>query len=232
MSINGNIMKYGAIAIIIGGIIATSIFVLAFQLVNDGGENGNNEPPINGGIGARIATRMAAAEENITHVWMSNSTFIEHNISDHYGIRIDGICVGSINETLKMTLIHHPEAEFADIDQENLNDVMSQFRGAITVLNDTTSIITDIMQIWPPTFFCDIAYEDGTSLSLMFSKEYGVLSVLNGTWELSPHEWYGSDVIIFNYSHDDLVFLPIADIQLILTAIQSVENLIYETFPT
>ncbi|MFX0084637.1 MAG: hypothetical protein ACFFAU_03105 [Candidatus Hodarchaeota archaeon] len=232
MSINGSIMKYGIIAIIIGGIIATSAFIIAFQLVNDGGGNGNNEPPIIGGIGARIATRMAEAEENIVYIWMSNNTFVNNNLTEHYGKYIDGVNVGLINETPNMALIHEPEAELANINQEDLNNVMSNFRGAITVLNETSDIIMNTTQIWPPTFLCDIAYEDGTSLSIWFSKEHNVISILNGTWQLSPFDLHGITALIFDYSLDDLVFLPVSDIQLILTAIQSVENLIYETFPT
>lgn len=240
MAINGNILKYGIIAVVIGGIIATSAFIVAYNLLNsedpnhengNGNNNGNGETP-QGGIGAQIAARMAASEDNISYVWCYNNTWVNLNLSTHYGpLFIDGVRVGLVNNTPRMALIHEPVAELADINQQDLNDVMVNFRGAIEVLNDTSQSLTDIMDIWPPSFICDIAYEDGTSLSLVFSKEHSVLSVLNGTWELSQHTHFGINTVNVAYNYDDLVFLPISEVQLFLTAIQSFEELIYETFP-
>jgi hypothetical protein len=240
MAMNGNIIKYGIIAIVIGGIIATSAFIFAYNILNaqdanhengNGDGNGDGETPV-GGIGAQIASRMAASEENISYVWCYNNTWVNFNLSTHYDpLYIDGIRVGLVNDTPKMALIHEPKAKVADISQEDLNDVMAHFRDAIKVLNDTSQTINDIMDIWPPSFICDIAYDDGTSLSLMFSREYSVLSVLNGTWELSTHTHFGINTVNVGYNYDDLVFLPMSDVQLFLTAMQSFEELIYETFP-
>ena len=107
---------------------------------------------------------------------------------------------------------------------------MADFRGALEVLNDTNPSL-NMTAIWPPSFICDIAYEDETSLSLVFSKEHNVLSVVNGTWELSQHTHHGIHTVNVAYNYDDLVFLPITDIQLIISAIQSFEQFIYDTFP-
>ena len=238
MAINGNILKYGLFAIVIGGIIATSVFIVAYNLLNNqdtnnngnGNGNGNGEPP-QGGIGAQIAARMAASEENISYVWCYNNTWVNLNLSTHYDpLYIDGVRVGLVEDTPRMALIHEPTAELADIDQQDLNDVMANFRGAVEVLNDTSSNFT-MTDIWPPSFICDIAYEDETSLSLVFSKEHNVLSVVNGTWELSQDTHHGIHTVNVAYNYDDLVFLPISDVQLILTAIESFEQLIYNTFP-
>ncbi|MFX0206848.1 MAG: hypothetical protein ACFFDT_12750 [Candidatus Hodarchaeota archaeon] len=241
MALNGNIIKYGIIAIVIGGIIATSAFFVAYNLLNsennnpengdgNGDGNGNGEPP-QGGIGAQIAARMAASEENISYVWCYNNTWVNFNLSEHYSpLYIDGIRIGLVNDAPKMALIHEPAAELADIDQQDLNDVMANFRGALEVLNETSPTLT-MTDIWPPSFICDIAYEDGTSLSLVFSKEHNVISVVNGTWVLSQYPHHGINGVNVAYNYDDLVFLPISDVQLILTAIQSFEQLIFETFP-
>ena len=234
MAIDGNILKYGLFAIVIGGIIATSAFIVAYNLLNtgdtNGNGNGNGEPP-QGGIGAQIAARMAASEENISYVWCYNNTWVNLNLSSHYEpLYIDGVRVGLVEDTPKMALIHEPAAELADIDQQDLNDVMADFRGALEVLNDTNPSL-NMTDIWPPSFICDIAYEDETSLSLVFSKEHNVLSVVNGTWELSQHTHHGIHTVNVAYNYDDLVFLPITDVQLIISAIQSFEQFIYDTFP-
>ncbi|MFW9904748.1 MAG: hypothetical protein ACFFFH_10480 [Candidatus Thorarchaeota archaeon] len=238
MAINGNIIKYGIIAIVIGGIIASGAFIVAYNLLNsedkdheNGNGNKNGEIPT-GGIGAKIAARMAASNDNISYVWCYNNTWVNINLSDYYDpLYIDGIRVGLVNDTPRMALIHEPSAELADINQEDLNNVMGNFQNAIKILNDTSQSFTGIMDIWPPSFICDIAYEGGNSLSLIFSQKYSVLSVLNGTWELSQHKHFGINTVMVAYNFDDLVFLPISDVDLFLTAINSFEQLIYETFP-
>lgn len=231
MAINGNTMKYGAIALVIGGILSASIFVVALNLVNNQTNPGDNNPTPSEGIGARIAARMANAEDSISYVWMYNNSFVNVNLSAHYVPHIDGVRIGLVNNEQKMALIHEPLAEIADISQVDLDTVMSKFRKAVEVLNDTSQTITDIMDIWPPSFICDIAYEDNTSLSLIFSKEKGVLSIVNGTWELSSAIHHGINSVIIQYSFDNLVFLPISNIQLMIEAIQGLENFIYDTFP-
>ncbi|MHA1967187.1 MAG: hypothetical protein ACW964_05240 [Candidatus Hodarchaeales archaeon] len=235
MSMNGNIMRYGAIAIVIGAVIAASVFTFAFIALNDDDSNGNNNQnggKIVGGIGARIAARMAEFEQNITYIWCANNTWTNVNLSSYYGMLIDGFRVGLVNDTPQMALIHEPEAEFADISQQDLNNAFTGFRSAIEVLNVTSSIITDIDHIWPPTFMCDIAYEDGTALSIIFSKEHNVISVLNGTWELSSWTHFGIKDVIVNRSYHDDVYLTLTDSRFILSAIQNFENMVLEAFPT
>jgi hypothetical protein len=236
MTFNLKSKKFGAFALITGGIMIVILVIFALNVFFPATlpEDNNQPPPPSSekGIGYRIASRMAAAEENVSYVWCYNNTWVNLNLSNHYYPEfIDGVRIGLMNDTSKMALIHEPNAEIRDIDRQDLNTVMVNFRGAITVLNDTNQSLTDIMQIWPPTFICDVAYEDGTSLSLMFSKEHQVLSVLNGTWTLSQWHHYGINSLIFNYSDDDLVFLPLSDMQLFLQAIESFESLIYATFP-
>lgn len=233
MALNGKIMKYGVVVIIAGGMISLSILAIMMNLNPPSDTPDNGEPPSSGqSIGFRIASRMASAEENISYVWCYNNSWVNLNLSEHYRRFIDGVRIGLVNDTPKIALINEPQANISEISQQDVNTVMGKFRGAISDVNDTSQSYTDIMQIWPPSFICDIAYEDGSSLSLMFSKDHQVLSVLNGTWELSQWKHHGINVISFNYSYDDLVFLPISDLYQMLEAIQSFENLIYATFPS
>ena len=233
MPFNEKIIRYGVILIIIGGMIALSILAIMMNLnpPNDTPDNGDPSPS-GQKIGLKIASRMEEVEENISYVWCYNNTWVNLNLSEHFGRFIDGVRIGVVNDTPQIALINEPQAEVSEISQEDVNSVMGKFRGAISVINDTSQSYSDIMQIWPPSFICDIAYEDGSSLSLMFSKEHQVLSVLNGTWELSQWEHHGINLLLFNYSYDDLVFLPISNVDQMIEAIQSFENLIYGTFPS
>ena len=233
MAFNEKNIKYGVVLIIVGGMIALSILAIMMNLSPPSDTSNNGDPSPSGQkIGFKIASRMEEIEENISYVWCYNNTWVNLNLSEHFGRFIDGVRIGLINDTPKLALINEPQAEVSEINQQDVNSVMGKFRGAISVINDTSQSYSDIMQIWPPSFICDIAYEDGSSLSLMFSKEHQVLSVLNGTWELSQWEHHGINVLIFNYSYDDLVFLPISNMDIMLEAIQSFENLIYGTFPS
>ncbi len=235
MAFNLKSKQFGSLVLIFGGIFSVILVIFALNVLFPPTlPEDNNQPPSTPsekGIGYLIASRMAAAEENVSYVWCYNNTWVNLDLSEHYGKYIDGVRIGLVNDSSKMALIHEPSAETKDIDRQDLNTVMANFRGAITVLNDTSESLTDIMQIWPPTFICDIAYENGSSLSLMFSEEHQVLSVLNGTWTLSQWQHHGINALIFNYSYDDLVFLPLSDMQLFLQALESFETLIYETFP-
>jgi hypothetical protein len=234
MSMNGNILRYGAIAIIIGAVIAASVFTFAFIALNNDDSNGNNNQnggTIIGGIGARIAARMAESEKNISYLWCCNNTWTNINLSFFYGMPIDGFRVGLVNDTPQMALIHEPEAEFADISQQDLNDGLSGFRSAIEILNETSSVITDIDHIWPPTFMCDFAYEDGSALSIIFSKEHNVISVYNGTWEFSSWSHFGIKDVIVNRNYHDDVYLTLTDNSLILVAIKNFENMVLAAFP-
>ena len=228
MSHESFMKKYSLLAITIGVILAVSVLIVGFNLLNtpntDESQNG-------GGIGAKIALRMEETHENISSVWIYNNTFANLDLSNLYGKFIDGIAIGSIDSVLKMVLIHEPTADIADISQQDLNSVMANFRSAISEVDDPSETYNNIDQIFPPSFICDIGYEDHTSLSLVFSSEFKVLGILNGTWQASGHSHHGIDLAIMDYNLGDAVFLEFTDMQKMIAAIQSFEAFILQTFP-
>ncbi|NHJ02963.1 MAG: hypothetical protein EAX86_12575 [Candidatus Heimdallarchaeota archaeon] len=228
MSLNGNIKRIGAIGLLLGGVMAFSVFLIIYNLELP---SNPNVPPQENLIGERIAARMAEAEENISHVWCYNNSFVNGNLSEYYEMYIDGLSIGkSLNDSLIMALIHEPLAESTEVSQSSLNSVMASFRSAVTNVAGYSSV-SDLMEIWPPNFMIDIAYEDGTSLSLIFSKTHQVLSIHNGTWEFSPHYRYGIQLLDFTRESIGEVFLEITDTQYMLAAIQAFETWIHEIFP-
>jgi hypothetical protein len=189
--------KYSLLAISFGVILAVSVLFVGLNLLN---APADDLPPTGEGVGSQIALRMEAAEENTTSVWIYNNTFANVNLSSLYGEFIDGVAVGAVGSVLKMALIHEPTAEIADVSQQDLNSVMASFRGAISEVDDPSETYTSIDQILPISFICDIAYEDNTSLSLVFSSEFKVLGVINGTWEGSGHSHHGIELALMSYN--------------------------------
>ena len=228
MSFNGNLQKYGAIAIILGSVLAIVTFSVLLNVTQD---NPPEPPPPVGGVGSKIAERMEAMEENISYIWCYNNTFTNINISNHFQMYIDGVRIGLVDNNPMIALIHEPEAEINPIDQQDLNSVMADFRDSIAVHNDTSTTIDNLIEIWPPTFMIDIAYEDSTSISVIYSQEYNLLSVVNGTWTLSAYTHHGINTVETSYAYDSAVFFELEDPALVQTALQSFANLIYDAFP-
>jgi len=229
MSFNGNLQKYIAVAVILGSlfaIITFSVLLNATQLTPPG-----QNPPIAKGIGAKIAERMEANEDNISYIWCYNNSWVNLNLSEHYEQFIDGLRIGLVDQTPTAALIHEPTADIAEINQNMLNSVMADFRNSLSVLNDTSTIIDDLGDIMPLTFLIDIAYEDNTSISVIYSKEHNLVSVINGTWILSEYPHHGIHSVITDYDYNSSLFFPLEDSSLILTALENFANLIYATFP-
>ena len=214
-------------AVISGGILAISILFITLNLDN----TPNGDPGLNEGIGSQIAARMESIEENVSYVWIYNNTFANVNLSNHYNNFIDGVGIGYVDEVLKMALVHEPTADIANISQNDLNSVMAEFRLAISEVENVSEEITEIEQLLPTSFICDIAYEDGTSLSLVFSTEHEVLGVVNGTWTATTHTHHGLPTISLSHYVDDAAYLEFPDLGKMISAIESFEEFIYQTFP-
>ncbi|WP_455139497.1 hypothetical protein [Candidatus Hodarchaeum mangrovi] len=234
MSFNGNLKKYGAIAVISGGILSVIIFGIllnATDIIPGPGPGPDNPPSI--GVGLRLATRMQNSEDNISYIWCYNNSWVNINLTEHYQTKvdmIDGIRVGLVNDTPTIALIHEPMAEISTFNISDLNNVMGKFHEAISVLNDTTTAIKNLGDIWPPTFMIELAYENGSSLSIIYSKPYSLISVVNGTWTLSEFEHHGIRHVELEY-RDDYLFLPFTDHSRITSALNALGDFIYELFP-
>jgi hypothetical protein len=229
MSFNGNLQKYIAVAVIFGSILAIITFnvLLNATQVNPPGPN----PPGNQGLGMKIAARMETREENISYIWCYNNTWANLNLSEHYGEFIDGVLIDLVDQTPTAALIHEPTADFADINQLDVNSILADFRTSLSVLNDTSTLIDNLGDLLPLTFLIDIAYEDNTSISVIYSQEHNLVSVINGTWTLSEHLFHGINQVEMDYNYDSLLFFPLEDPSLVLTSLENFATLFYTTFP-
>ncbi|MFX1511474.1 MAG: hypothetical protein ACFFCQ_02705 [Promethearchaeota archaeon] len=232
-SINGNLKKNAVFAVFVG--LALAILLIAGTVTfyniafSPSKEPATPNLPINTKkIGERIATRMATSEPDIAFIWSSNNTWVNSNLSIDYSTYVDAISIGKAGESLQMALIHKPEARLADVNQQELNGVTENFRSAIAGLNKTSNQYTSIDDIFPLTLFMDIAYENGTSLSLVYAKEENVIGIVNGTWEESDGTMWGINILLFSYyyNNNDMIFLEVPDSKPFLDAMREFENFV------
>ncbi|MFW9856757.1 MAG: hypothetical protein ACFFFG_17030 [Candidatus Thorarchaeota archaeon] len=227
-----NVKKIGIYGLVIAfcGVIVLAIALNSLPLLLNPVDE-NQQPPDDNKIGFRIASRMSASEDEIAYVWCYNNTFTNLNLSTHFGKYIDGVRVGRLaNGSQEMALIHEPVADFALVEQTDLNQAFTKFRGVIAQINESSDQITDLMDIWPPTYLMDLAYDNGSSLSLVFSKQHQILGVLDGTWILSNYNHHGIPLLNLDYDLEDPIYLPISDVSAMVEAIESFELLIYSLF--
>ncbi|MFX0150410.1 MAG: hypothetical protein ACFFAJ_06495 [Candidatus Hodarchaeota archaeon] len=221
MALNTKGLIFGTIFSVLLAVVVLSMVAFIMNLDSE------DPPPPQNGIGYKIATRMEAAENNVEYVWSYNNTFTNLNLSTAYEKYIDGIRI-SKNQ---MALINEPSAEFASIEQSTLNNVMGNFYDAISSLTELSDSVETIMDIIPPTLIMDIAYEDNTSVALVFSKTAKVVGVINGTWTLTDYFHHGVQLLVLDYSLSDAVYLSLSDLEPMLTAISAFEDFIYDSFP-
>ncbi|MFX0173300.1 MAG: hypothetical protein ACFE9L_15510 [Candidatus Hodarchaeota archaeon] len=226
MPFNTKNFVIGTIFSILLAILVLSMVAFVMNLDSEDSLPDSLPPPQNG-IGYKIATSMEAAENNVEYVWSYNNTFTNLNLSTVYGEYIDGIRISKS----QMVLINEPLADFADIEQSTLNNVMGKFYDAISSLTEISDSVETIMDIIPPTLIMDIAYEDNTSISLVFSKTAKVVGVINGTWTLTDHFHHGVQLLVLDYILSDAVYLSLSNLEPMFTAISTFENFIYDSFP-
>jgi len=132
-------------------------------------------------------------------------------------------------------------SQSAEISSSTLDLIFNKVEIAIENLNETSDSIKDLGDIipWPPTFVWDIAFNDNTSISLIYSKDQNVLAAINGTWKASEFGLSGDEIIDFpqfEYEyHSQYVPLPFlildetAELQ-ILDAVNSYVDLVSGEF--
>jgi hypothetical protein len=245
---NGTLMKQN-LAAIIAGITLTLIIVGAIVIIPDLIANITKEPNENHNgdnftIGSRIASYIESRSSDILFTWSYNNSIVNVNFTDQIGAYVDGVLTygshvnGSVS---KVSLVGVFGSQSAEISSSTLDLIFNKVEIAIENLNETSDSIKDLGDIipWPPTFVWDIAFNDNTSISLIYSKDQNVLAAINGTWKASEFGLSGDEIIDFpqfEYEyHSQYVPLPFlildetAELQ-ILDAVNSYVDLVSGEF--
>ncbi len=242
---NGIVIALGTILVLI---LAGVLLIGWMALMNDQRTSTTNSltsgdesesPPVDQGnnenvktIGARIAAQMETARTKISFLWSYNNTWTNDNLTNIYGVYVDALLVGMSETSNQSTIavIHEPLAESGSIDLDKVTMILVSFEDLIDDLNETS--VVNFQDVFPPTFMVDMALDDNTSLSLVFSAEHKVLGVVNGTWKQSSFERWGVEFPVFTLDSAP-VFFTLTDSQVsrVLSIIQNFEALITATVP-
>ncbi|MFX0174256.1 MAG: hypothetical protein ACFE9L_20440 [Candidatus Hodarchaeota archaeon] len=207
---NRTLMKYNIVAII-AGIGLTLIIVGAIVIIPDfianipTEPNGNNNNNHNGNdytIGSRIASYIESRSSDIVFTWSYNNSIVNINFTDQIGAYVDGVLTyGShVNGSVaKASLVGIFGSLSEEISPSTLDSIFTEFEIAIEDLNETSDSIKDLGDLtpWSPTFIWDIAFNDNTSISLIYSKDQHVIAAINGTWTASEYGLSGDEIIEF-----------------------------------
>lgn len=241
MKINGDVKKNSLIASVAGLFLALTV-VGAVLLVPNLDLFDSSEIPGPGpepAMGARIAQYIDARSSDVSFAWCFNNTIVNVNLTDLFGVFVNGILISTPPSgvgTANVTAHIISGVNFGETTSSELNYVVDAFETALNDLDTASETVSDWMDIWPPTFLWDIAYSDGTSLSLVYSQEQRVIAAVNGTWSTSDFEVEPGIIVPFpdvkyNWtSYDNRAYLVLDDASeaLVLSAIQLYIDLVAE----
>ncbi|MHA2232988.1 MAG: hypothetical protein ACXAB4_10890 [Candidatus Hodarchaeales archaeon] len=241
MKINGDIKKNSLIASVLGLFLALTVVGSVLLLPNldlfDSSEMPGPGPEP--AMGARIAQYIDARSSDVSFAWCYNNTVVNVNLTALLGAFTNGILissppsgVGTANVTAHISF----GVTFGTTTSSKLDIVVNAFETALSELETISETVSDWMDIWPPTFMWDIAYSDGTSLSLVYSQEQHVIAVVNGTWSTSDCEVEPGIIVPFpsfeynwtSYNNRAFLVLDEASEGLVLSAIQAYIDLVGE----
>ena len=165
-----------------------------------------NENEIKGKL---IAQELNEKYNNISYIWLYNNTFCNSNLTSQFGMYIDGLRVAKKENTMEMALIYEPNISVTTVDNQNLSTSMGKF---VSVFESVTQLSNSTLTaVFPPTILIDIAYEDGTSISIVYSKERKIYGAIDGAWTLSESTHHGLHSVQFFYSSTKFTFFMLTD---------------------
>ncbi len=153
-------------------------------------------------IGARIARYLNNRTDSVLFTWSYNNSIINTNLSDLVGAYCDGVLMyGDLtnNTTNNVSLVGVFGQKTGIMNSSALTTIVDKFIYALEKTSTNSTLVTSWNDInpWPPMFWWDIAFDDSSSLSILYSKEQNMITAINGTWEMSEYGLNESTVIDF-----------------------------------
>ena len=151
------------------------------------------------GLGARAATYLNSMRDNVVYYWMSNSTFVNQNLSSYYDSVHPGAFVDAVymteNETGgEITVAFHPYYDYIRgtgiLSENEWNSLSgSLIDDGIGQMEEAESHPTDQWpHTWPVDFFMYAYFNDYTYFYFGFTGSDGFVFLQNGTWTSSTDD--------------------------------------------
>lgn len=166
--------------------------------------------PIKGSaLGTRIANFMDSRTPDVVFAWSSNNTVVNSNLTEQFSDYVHavmnyGMSISAARSNVSVFIgLENFKMETVENDPEELNSVAENFENALKGLEDVSTSLKSLDDVLPVTFLWDIAYSDGTSLSLIYSQEYHVIAAINGTWIMGEMDLLGNKVPFPYFQYDE-----------------------------
>ena len=149
--------------------------------------------PING-LGAKAAQYLNSMRDNVIYYWMSNSTFVNVNLSSYYnsqhpGAYIDGVYMTENATGGEINILFAPymdnitgrgtvtETQWNSLAGSIIDDGIGQMEAATS---DPTGYWP---HTWPIDFYMTAYFNDNTCFYFGFTSADGFVYIQNGTWD-------------------------------------------------
>ena len=148
------------------------------------------------GLGARAANYLNSMRDNVVYYWMSNSTFVNLNLSTYYdsvhpGAYVDAVYMTENETGGEINVLFSPwdayikgtgaltETEWNSLSGSLIDDGVGQ-------MDEATSHPTDSWpHTWPVDFFMYACFNDFTFFYIGFTSSDGFVFLQNGTWVMN-----------------------------------------------
>jgi hypothetical protein len=181
-------------SVVVAVIVTTGVFVVATNLPGGGGNITTTTPtnPVNG-LGAKAALYLNSMRDNVVYYWMSNSTFVNGNLSEYYdsvhpGAFVDAVYMTENDTGGEINVLFSPfelniegnggltETEWNGLSGSLIDDGLGQMQEA------TNPPDTEWPQIWPADFLMTVYFNDNTCFFVGYTSSDSLVYIVNCTW--------------------------------------------------
>jgi len=154
-------------------------------------------------LGARAATYLNSMRDNVVYYWMSNSTFVNLDLSTYY----DGVHSGAFVDGGEINILFSPygsdivgtgtltENEWNGMSGSIIDDGIGQME---TAANPPTS---DWPHTFPIDFYMYVCFNDNSFFYIGYTSSDGLVFLQNGTWSGSVHDQGGPHPITWDVGY-------------------------------
>jgi len=185
-------------AIVIAVVVTTGVYLAATNT-----PSGDPTPPTSPtGVGARAALYLQSMRDNVEYYWMSNSTFVNEDLTSYYdaqhsGAFLDGLYMEKTETGGEINLLFAPwdqniigtgtlsETEWNSMSGSLIDDGL----GMMESVEDPPE--SDWPHTWPVDFYMFVCFNDSTFFYFGYTSGDGLAFIQNGTYSGSPTDVSG-----------------------------------------
>ncbi|MFX1256193.1 MAG: hypothetical protein ACFFCZ_31590, partial [Promethearchaeota archaeon] len=172
----------------------------------------------------------------LSSFWSRDNEWVNTNLTSYYQEYVEGVFFDvPIDQPIHKMAIVRSSVQVKQIPHGEVDVFFEDILSAINESNSVAKDIDGLDKLTSIDFSVDISFGDYTSVSLVISIEQGILGYISGSWEYDEaifiNSTSGYRIYTRNYSFEELTFIEISDINMVLSAISELETIIQSVFP-